>query len=108
MDIRLGQQPLASFTTKAVPMSLNIHGVGILLIAGNAKGESTMLRTIFALAVAGLILAVVPVTSQAAPIAPLAEEATVQHHSRMTEVHWIRRCWRSHLGVVHCRRALGL
>lgn len=66
-----------------------------------------MLRTIFALAVAGLTLAIVPGTSQAAPIAPLTAEVTVRHHSSMTEVHWIRRCWRSHLGVVHCRRALG-
>jgi hypothetical protein len=66
-----------------------------------------MLQTISALAVAGLILAVVTGTSQAAPIAPLTTEVTAQHHSSMTEVHWIRRCWRSHLGVVHCRRALG-
>ena len=66
-----------------------------------------MLRTLFALAVAGFILAVVPGASKAAPIAPLTAEATVQHHSSLTEVHWIRRCWRSHLGVVHCRRALG-
>jgi hypothetical protein len=64
-----------------------------------------MLRTIPALVVAGLILAVVPGASQAAPIAPLTAVVTVQHY--MTEVHWIRRCWRSHLGVVHCRRALG-
>jgi hypothetical protein len=67
-----------------------------------------MLQTIFALAVAVLILAIVPGTSQAAPIAPLAAEVTVRHHSSMTEVHWIRRCWRSHMGIVHCRRALGL
>jgi hypothetical protein len=67
-----------------------------------------MSRAIFALAVAGLILAVIPGASQAAPIAPLTPEITVQHHTSMTEVHWIRRCWRSHLGVVHCRRALGL
>jgi hypothetical protein len=104
----LGAAAAGVFHDEAVLMSLNIHGVGIQLIAGSAKGGSTMLRTIFALAAAGLILAVVPVTSQAAPIAPLAAEATVQRHSSMTEVHWIRRCWRSHLGVVHCRRALGL
>jgi hypothetical protein len=67
-----------------------------------------MVQTIFALAIAGLILAVVPGTSQAAPIAPLTAEVTVQHQSSMTEAHWIRRCWRSHLSVVHCRRALGL
>jgi hypothetical protein len=68
-----------------------------------------MSRAIFALGVAGLILAVVPGTSQAAPIAPLSADVTIQHHhSSMTEAHWIRRCWRSHLGVVHCRRALGL
>jgi hypothetical protein len=67
-----------------------------------------MLRTIFALAVAGLILVVVPGTSAAAPFAPLTVEVTAQHHSNKSEVHWIRRCWRSHLGVVHCRRALGL
>jgi hypothetical protein len=88
-------------------MSLNVHGQWILLVAGRAKGGSIMLQTIFALAVAGSILAVAPRTSQAAPIAPLTSEVTVQHHSSMTEVHWIRRCWRSHLGVVHCRRALG-
>jgi hypothetical protein len=67
-----------------------------------------MLQTIFAVAVAVLILVVVPATSPAVPIAPLTAEVTVKHHSSMTEVHWIRRCWRSHLGVVHCRRALGL
>lgn len=91
-------------------MSLNVHSLPILLISGSAKEGSTMLRlqTIFALAVAGLILAVVPGTSQAAPIAPLTAEVTVQHHSSMMEVHWICRCWRSHLGVVHCRGALGL
>jgi hypothetical protein len=67
-----------------------------------------MLQTIFALAVAGLILALIPGTSTAAPIASLTAEVAVQHSISMTEVHWIRRCWRSHLGVVHCRRALGL
>jgi len=67
-----------------------------------------MTQAILAFGVTGLILAVVPGTSQAAPIAPLTAEVTVQHHSSMVEVHWIRRCWRSHLGVVHCRRALGL
>jgi hypothetical protein len=48
-------------------MSLNVHSLRILLIAGRAKG-STMLQTIFALGVAGLISAVVPGTSQAAPM----------------------------------------
>ena len=89
-------------------MSLNVHSLRILLIAGRAEGGGTMLQTIFALAVAGLILAVAPGRTQAAPIAPLTAEVTGLHHSNMTEVHWIRRCWRSHLGVVHCRRALGL
>jgi hypothetical protein len=89
-------------------MSLNVHSMRILLIADRGKGGSTMLRTIFATAVAGLILAVVPGTSQGAPIVPLTAEVAVQRQSNVTEVHWIRRCWRSHLGVVHCRRALGL
>jgi hypothetical protein len=67
-----------------------------------------MLQTIFALAVAGLILAIIPGRSAAAPIALLTAEVTAQHHSSVMDVHWIRRCWRSHLGVLHCRRALGL
>jgi hypothetical protein len=87
-------------------MSSNVHRLRILLIAGRAKGGSTMLKAIIALAIAGLILTVVPWAPQAAPISPLTAEVTAQPH--MAEVHWIRRCWRSHLGVVHCRRALGL
>jgi hypothetical protein len=67
-----------------------------------------MLKAIIALAVAGSSLAIASGASQAAPVAPLTADATVQHDSTVTEVHWIRRCWRSHLGVVHCRRALGL
>jgi hypothetical protein len=88
-------------------MSLNVHSLRILLIAGRAKEGSTMLQAVFALAIVELILAVIPGTSAAAPIAPLTAEVTAQQHSSMTEVHWIRRRWRSHLGVVHCRRALG-
>jgi hypothetical protein len=89
-------------------VSLNVNNLRILLVAPWLKSGSIMLQTIFALTVVGLILAVAPGTSRAAPIAPLTSEVTVQHHSGMTVVHWIRRCWRSHLGVVHCRRALGL
>jgi hypothetical protein len=37
-----------------------------------------MLRTVFAMAVAGLVLAVLPGTAQAAPIAPLAQGVTAE------------------------------
>jgi len=43
-----------------------------------------MLRTIFALAVAGLIAAAVSGTSQAAPIAPLAAGVTAPHSGNLT------------------------
>jgi ABC-type glycerol-3-phosphate transport system substrate-binding protein len=67
-----------------------------------------MTRTFFAMAVAGLLLAAVSGTSQAAPIAPLPAAAAADH-SGVTQVYWHRwhrgwhrRCWRGRWGRVHC------
>jgi hypothetical protein len=46
-----------------------------------------MIRTIFAMAVAGVLLAAVSGTSQAAPIAPLGSAVTTDHGS-VTQVRW--------------------
>jgi hypothetical protein len=73
-----------------------------------------MLRTVFAMAVAGLVLAVLPGTAQAAPIAPLAQGVTAEL-SDVTQISWTRcsrdrwgrrhcrRCWRNRWGRVRCR-----
>jgi hypothetical protein len=61
-----------------------------------------MTRTIFAMAVAGLIFAAVSGTSQAAPIAPLPAGAAADHGG-VTQVYWHHRhCWRGRWGHVHC------
>lgn len=56
-----------------------------------------MTRTIFAMAVAGLIFAAVPGTSQGAPLAPLPAGVTASH-AGITHVqywhHWHRPWWR--------------
>jgi hypothetical protein len=49
-----------------------------------------MLRTVFAMAVAGLVFAAVSGTAQAAPIAPLAVGVTAEL-SDVSQVSW-RRC----------------
>jgi hypothetical protein len=73
-----------------------------------------MIRTMFAMAVAGLIFAAVSGTSQAAPIAPLPA-AAVSEQGNLTQVYWHRgyhhgwhrgwhrHCWRGWHGYVHCR-----
>ena len=65
-----------------------------------------MTRTIFAMAVAGLLFAAVSGTSQAAPIAPLAAGAATAQ-GNLTQVYWHRygwhrHCWRGRWGHVHC------
>lgn len=57
-----------------------------------------MMRTIFAIAFAGVIFAAVSGTAQAAPVAPLPA-AVAADLSYLTDVQW-RRCW----GRLHCRR----
>jgi hypothetical protein len=60
-----------------------------------------MLRTILAVAVAGLILAAVSGTAQAAPVAPLPA-GVMTDLNILTDV--ARRCWRDRWGRLHCRR----
>jgi len=61
-----------------------------------------MPRTVFAIAIASLILAAASETAQAAPIAPLPAGVTGDF-SDLTDVSW-RRCWRDRWGRMHCRR----
>ena len=71
-----------------------------------------MTRTLFAIAIAGVMFAAVPGTTQAAPIAPLAAGATTDNGA-VTQVYWRgpgwhhrhwrgRRCWRGRWGRLHC------
>ena len=76
-----------------------------------------MLRTMFAMTVAGLLFAAVSGTSQAAPIAPLPASVTSETGG-LTQVYWRhyghhyghayghryghRHCWRGRWGHVHC------
>ena len=64
--------------------------------------ERYMLRTTFAIAIAGFIVMAVSATAQATPIVPLAVGVTA-NLSDVTQVSW-RRCWRDRWGRVHCRR----
>ena len=59
-----------------------------------------MLRTVFAIAVAGLIFVAVSGTAQAAPVVPLPAGVTADI-SYLTDV---RRCWRDRWGRLHWRR----
>ncbi len=65
-----------------------------------------MTRFMFAIAVAGLVFAALPATSQAAPIAPMSSAVTADHSAQITQVRWWRRwhrhCWRGRWGRVHC------
>ncbi len=61
-----------------------------------------MKRTIFAVAVAVLIFGAIPMTSQAAPIAPLS--GVTIDHGNLTQVSWGQRCWRNRWGRLHCQR----
>jgi hypothetical protein len=60
-----------------------------------------MIRTVFAMAVATLLLAAVSGTSQAAPIAPLSG-VTSPDNGKVTQVYWRRHCWRGRWGRLHC------
>jgi hypothetical protein len=70
--------------------------------SATSKGRRQMLRTAFAVAVAGLIFVAVSGTSQAAPIVPPPAGLTA-HLNDVTEVSW-RRCWRDRWGRMRCRR----
>ena len=61
-----------------------------------------MLRTVFAIGIAGLIFAGGSGTTQAAPILPVPAAATVGLDN-LTDVQWGRNCWRDRWGRVHCR-----
>jgi len=74
-----------------------------------------MTRTVFAMAVAAMLMLVLSGASQAAPIAPLSGAVTADQ-SKVTPVYWYhhrwyhhhryrhhRRCWRGYYGRVHCR-----
>ena len=61
-----------------------------------------MLRTLFAVAITGLVFAAVSGTAHAAPIAPLPPGYTVDL-GILSDVSW-RRCWRDRWGQLHCRR----
>jgi len=61
-----------------------------------------MLRTVFAIAVAGLVLSAASGTTQAAPVAPISAAVTGSL-CNLTDVSW-RRCWRDRWGRLHCRR----
>jgi hypothetical protein len=63
-----------------------------------------MIRTVFAMAVAALVLAAVSGTSQAAPIAPLPAGVAAADHGTVTHVWWHRHrhCWRGRWGHLHC------
>ncbi len=62
-----------------------------------------MLRTMFAMTVAGLLFAAVSGTSQAAPIAPLPSGVT-KDGSGLTQVYYYRHrhCWVGRYGHLHC------
>jgi hypothetical protein len=59
-----------------------------------------MTRNIFAITVAGLIIAAISGGSQAAPIAPLGADVI---DGDVTKAWW-GDCWRDRRGRVHCRR----
>ena len=61
-----------------------------------------MLRTVFAIGVAGLVFAGGTGTIQAAPILPLPAASTVGLDN-LTDVQWGRRCWRDRWGNRRCR-----
>ena len=61
-----------------------------------------MLRTMFAMTVAGLLFAAVSGTSQAAPIAPLRSGVT-KDSGGLTQVYYHHRhCWVGRYGHTHC------
>jgi hypothetical protein len=56
------------------------------------QGEMEMIRTIFAIAIAGLIFAAVSGTSQAAPIAAIPS-ASSAGTGQLTQVRWYHHSW---------------
>src|SRR6476660_3014249 len=66
------------------------------------RRERHMLRTTFAIAVAGLIFVATSATTQAAPVAPLPT-GIMADFNLLTDASW-RRCWRDRWGRTHCRR----
>jgi hypothetical protein len=60
-----------------------------------------MIRTVFTMAVAGLIFAAGSGTSKAAPIAPLT--AAITADGNVMRVASVKRCWRDRAGHAHCR-----
>jgi hypothetical protein len=66
-------------------------------------GKTDMLRTVFAIGIAGLIFAGGSGPTHAAPILPLP--AAASGFDNLTDVQWGRRCWRDRWGRVHCRSA---
>jgi len=65
-----------------------------------------MLRTLFAVGIAGLVFAGGSGTTQAAPILPLSAAATAAIDN-MTDVQWGRSCWRDRWGRLRCSRGWG-
>jgi hypothetical protein len=61
-----------------------------------------MIRTLFAVAVAGLIFAAASVTSQAAPIAPIGPAATAAQGNVTHVWYHHRHCWIGRYGHRHC------
>jgi len=61
-----------------------------------------MSRTMFAIAVAGLIFTAASGTATAAPMLPLPAPTTAGFDN-LTDVQWGRNCWRDRWGRLHCR-----
>ena len=68
-----------------------------------------MTRMLLAIAVAGVMWAAIPTSSQAAPIAP-QPAGVAADHGDLTQVYWRRyhhhyrhrHCWRGRWGRIHC------
>jgi hypothetical protein len=69
-------------------------------------GWTQMLRTLFAIGIAGLVFAGGSGITQAAPILPLPAAATAGIDN-MTDVQWGRRCWRDRWGRLRCAGGWG-
>ncbi len=61
-----------------------------------------MLRSVFAMTIAGVVFAFVTGIAQATPVMPLPAGITASFND-LTDVAW-RRCWRDRWGQLHCRR----
>jgi hypothetical protein len=81
---------------------VEVEATGPIPPRATNQGRRQMLRTAFAIAVAGLIFAAVSGPSQAAPLAPLPAGITA-HLNDLTDVAW-RRCWRDRWGRMRCHR----